>query len=102
MVIGVVADLLANQPVDALRSTVASLLAVADAQARLELKVSYSEVMALLARTHDLVSTEAALHEKVAPDRPATKEWAERRRILARAIDWMLKRSWLCPLKLES
>ena len=104
VVIGVAAESLANLSVDALRSTVASLLAVVDAQARLKLTVSYSEVMALLARTQDVVSTEAALHQRLAPDRPATKAWADRQYILAGAIDWMLERSWpagVRPLELE-
>lgn len=94
LVITTAAESLAHQPVDALPSTVAALLSVLEAQRLLSLKVSYSEVMALLSRTSDLVRAEKMLHDRVAPDRPGTKNWADRVRVITKAIDWMLARDW--------
>jgi len=93
------AEALAAEPLDALRSTLGALLTVTEAQRRLKLTVSYSDVLALLNRTNDLVVAERSLHQRLVPDRPSTKVWGEKQKVIKRAIDWMLSRDWPAEIR---
>jgi hypothetical protein len=85
------ASQLADLPSAQLRTSVAGMIAVLSAQRRLDRHVDASGVEDLLLKTQAIVIHEYALHVSVAPDRPITKDWHGKRRILKRALDWIEK-----------
>lgn len=86
----VAAEELASMSAGPLRNSLAGVLAVVDAQRRLQLASTADVVEELLTSTLDAVRRELTLHEEVAPDRAGTKELQHRADILQKAIDWLI------------
>ena len=88
------AEGIARQPQTSLRATLAGILAVVEAQRRLEVTIAYSAVLALLNRVHDLLAVESAVQERIAPGRAATKDVSARLALVRQAIEWLRGRDW--------
>ena len=82
---------LANMPTGPMRNTVASVLAVVDAQARLKFESSAPMVEEILQSALNLVQTEFALHDAIAPGRTGSREWESKIQVLQRALVWLAK-----------
>ena len=82
---------LANKPIDAIRNTVAGVLAVVDAQARLKFKSTAPKVREILQEALDIVQAESVLHDAIAAGRRGTKEWEKKIQLLERALGWLTK-----------
>jgi hypothetical protein len=80
---------LSTMPIAALRSAVAGVLAVVDAQRRLRFESTGSLVEEMLSSALDIVRAEHAVHEAVAPDRTGTTEWGKKVQLLERALEWL-------------
>jgi hypothetical protein len=80
---------LAKMPTGAMRNTVASVLSVVDAQARLKFESSAPLVQEILQSTLDIVHTQFAVHDEVAPGRPGTRDVEKKLRLLERALEWL-------------
>ena len=80
---------LTTMPIAALRNAVAGVLAVVDAQRRLRFESTGALVEEMLSSALDIVRTEHALHEAVAPDRTGTNEWKKKVQLLERALEWL-------------
>ena len=77
---------LADQAAPALRTSVAGMLAVLNAQRRLGLPSDAGSIEELLLRTESLVQHERGLHAEIAPGRPGSKEWRTKATILGKAL----------------
>lgn len=77
---------LAEQSAPQLRTSVAGMLAVLQAQRRLELPSDAASIEELLLRTESVVHHERGLHAEIAPGRPGTKEWRTKATILGKAL----------------
>jgi hypothetical protein len=82
---------LANMPTEGTRNTVAGMLAVVDAQSRLKFESSAPLVQEMLESVLNVIQSEFALHDAIAPGRPGTGEWNQKVQLLDRAIAWLTK-----------
>ena len=82
---------LAKMPTGAMRNTVASVLSVVDAQARLNFESSAPLVQDILQSTSDILQTEFVIHDEIAPGRPGTRDLAKKVELLESAVEWLTK-----------
>jgi hypothetical protein len=80
---------LSTMPIAALRNAVAGVLGVVEAQRRLRLESTSGLVAEMLNSALDIVRSEHALHEAVAPNRTGTSEWKKKVQLLERALEWL-------------
>ena len=92
----VAAETLWTQPAEVIRSTLATILGVLEAQRLLDLDVGLGPVVHLLSESLARTSAELALHERLCPDSAAKKDLEAKEALFEKAVACVLNpaRKW--------
>lgn len=95
------ADRIANGTADDLRTTLVGLLAVVDAQARLQSDSTAGIIEQLLLDVQSTVQREHRLHRYLSSDNPVTEDWESKCTLVERALAWLSNRPTLPDVAVE-
>lgn len=90
-------DAITQQPVEGVRHTIASMLAVLHLQRAIWLDVSTAEVLSQLGYARDVIRRQLVKHRELAPGGKSVKEWEAKGKIVDSAIAWIAKETWPAP-----